>query len=260
MRILFLFFLLVNAAYFYLQQKDADAPSMSAIIKQPPMPKGVETLTLLRERGLGLKTATREAEPSPVPEPMPPPKPRPKPELKTPPEKIVAKAPEAQSVTPKKAAREPACFTLGPFTKANIASRTAKAISELGVEVGRREESKRTPKGYWVYLPPANSYQAAKRMVAELQKKGVKDLFIMGKGSRANAISLGLFKNEGAAEDRFNRVKKMGLDVKLETQYRVSQQAWLDITVPGGEATTVAKIIELSEGLQQTELGQRKCQ
>lgn len=252
-----MFFLLLNAAYFYMQQEDADVPSASAIIKQPAMPQGVEKLTLLRERGLGVKTSSRQPKPSPVPAQEP--NPDPEPIAAAPPKKTIAKAIEPKPA-PEPATREPACFTLGPFTKASAASRTAKAISELGVEVGRREVSQRTPKGYWVFLPPANSYQAAKRMVAELQKKGLKDLFIMGKGSHANAISLGLFKNEDAAEDRYQRVKKMGLNAELETQYRVSQQAWLDITVPGGETTTVARIIELSEGLKKTELGQRKCQ
>jgi hypothetical protein len=258
---LFLFFLLVNAAYFYTQFSDSDAPTSSSILAQPTLPQGVDKLTLLRERGLGgtnmrLRSASKSAQKPVVAKSA---KTRPvKPVSK--PLKTAVKKPKPQKTSVPQKPRDPACFTLGPFAKTQTANRSMTSLKALGVDVKRRQVSRRTPKGYWVYLPASKSYRAAKRKVKELQKKGLKDLFIMGKGSRKNAISLGLFKQESAANDRFQQVKKLGLKAVLETQYRLSEQAWLDITVPDGKASTVASITELADDVALAELSQRKCQ
>jgi len=256
MKILFAFFLLLNAVYFFTQLSDADKP-VSLILKQPPLPKGVDNLTLLRERGLGGKNtrlaaqAVRKSPPAKITKPK-----RPK-AVTAKPKKVAKKTkPKRQPEKP----REPACFTVGPFAKAEVASRSAAALLALGVDIKRRQVSRRTPKGYWVYLPASKSYQSAKRKVKELQKKGLKDLFIMGKGSRKNAISLGLFKRKSAADERFQRVKKLGLKAVLEIQYRLSEQAWIDMTVADGKTATVAAITEMADGVPQAELSQRKCQ
>jgi len=261
MKILFVFFLLLNAAYFYMQFDAANEPESSAILKQPPLPRGVEQLVLLRERGLGQKTTSRpESRSSKTQQSVTqkqasaaPAKPVRKPE------KIAKKPPVAQQKQRPKKTREPACFTLGPFVKTTVASRSIDALNALGVDVKRREVSRRTPKGYWVYLPASKSYQAAKRKVKALQQKGLKDLFIMGKGSRKNAISLGLFKQKNAANERFQQVKKLGLKAVLEVQHRVSKQVWLDMLVSDGKATTVAGISEIADGVKLAELTQRKC-
>ena len=53
MRVIFIFFLLVNAAYFYTQSDFFNPQTGSVILKQQDLPEGVERLSLLRERGLG---------------------------------------------------------------------------------------------------------------------------------------------------------------------------------------------------------------
>ena len=267
MKILFLFFLLLNAAYFYYQAELSEAPESSSILSQPPLAPGVERLTLLRERGLGgaaskpvvsQNTASQSEAPAPrVDADSTQTKSSTTASVSTPSVAIQSKPiPEGQAAKSKEAA----CFTLGPFTSASTASRTAQSISALGVLVERRQETQRSPKGYWVYLPASASYQAAKRKVVELQKKGLTDLFIMGKGGHKNAISLGLFKSKDVAEDRFQQIKNLGLKAVFETQYRLSQQAWLDMTVSGDQTATVATMTEIADGIEQAELTQRKCQ
>jgi hypothetical protein len=254
MRILFLFFLLLNAAVFYLKSDWFQEAPQTVILKQPPLPPGVERLTLLRERGLGLAAA---------------PVVKAKKEAPTPPQSTKTEAPRARSAAtaaPTKIAARPlkstapACFTLGPFLKASTASRAAEAISALGATVKRRQVEQRTPKGYWVYLPPFKSYAAARRQVQALQKKGLTDLFIMGKGSRQNAVSLGLFKSESTAIERYQQVKALGLEAVKETQYRVSKQAWLDIAIAGDQTATIATVTAMVDDYPNTELSQRKCQ
>lgn len=269
MKTLFLFFLLINAAYFYFQNSVEDDAVSNALLKQPELPSGVKPLVLLRERGLGaaesrkaVKTPSKKDEGTPAEQVN-------KSSQSTKLTKVVETQPKRaekkvpQIAVAKKKPRKSAevvCFTLGPFAKERSADKAVKSASALAVSVQRRQESRRTPKGYWVYLAPSKSYKAAKRKVAQLQKRGVKDLFIMGKGGRKNAISLGLFKNKDVAEKRLKQVKKLGLKVSFETQYRVSAQSWLDMSVGGDQTSTVAALSEMAERFPKANLTQRKCQ
>lgn len=259
MKTLFLFFLLINAAYFYFQTSAEDDSTTTVLLKQPKLPAGSKPLVLLRERGLrGVESgqigaaSTENASPESAVNQE---------------KQTLAKKSPGESAKPRlkkeipapQKSVEAACFTFGPFAEPRMADRAVKAASALGVKVDRRQESQRSPKGYWVYLAPSKSYQAAKRKVAELQKKGLKDLFIMGKGSQKNAISLGLFKSKEAADDRFTQVKRLGLKPTFETQYRVSEQSWLDMSVAGDQTATVAALTEMVEDFPEASLTQRKC-
>lgn len=265
MKTLFLFFLLINVAYFYFQSGAEENSTRSMLIKQPDLPSGAEPLVLLRERGLGSSESVQAR--AEVQSKNKPSKPVAKKVEATTPEsqpkqveKIAPLKTQAKSPAKLKKSAEAVCFTLGPFVKMQQADRAVKSANALAVKVVRRRESKRTPKGYWVYLSPSKSYKAAKRKVAELQKKGVKDLFIMGKGSRKNAISLGLFKNKKVAQDRLKQVNKLGLKAAFETQYRVSEQSWLDMSVAGDQTATVAALTEMADRFPKANLTQRKCQ
>ena len=264
MKIIFLLFLLINAAYFYFYSGAEDEMVTSTLLTQPKLPSGAKPLVLLRERGLrssesapvvAVQAKNKQVEPSAQSE------------LQKQVEKIAAPTPQSQKAAPtpqsqKKPSKSAAavCFTLGPFTKARLADRAITAANALSVKVVLRKASQRTPKGYWVYLAPSKTYKAAKRKVAELKKKGLTDLFIMGNGNRKNAISLGLFKNKEVAEDRLKQVKGMGLKGVFETQYQVSEQLWLDMSVAGNKTATVAALTELADGFPTANLTQRKCQ
>lgn len=256
MRVVFLFFLLVNAAYFYTQSDFFKEEKAPAILKKQTLPKGVDQLTLLRERGLGVTASETTANESTS---------ETSPNAEKPGEsddQNVESQPEVEGEKTIPDVSEPsemACFTLGPFTQASTAGRTAEAISALGVTVNRRQTTERRPRGYWVYLPAFKTYSAARKRVEELQKKGLKDMFIMGKGEHKNAVSLGLFKRKSAADERYEQVKKMGLSVEIETQYRVTKLAWLDMEVPGDQASTIAAINEMVEQMPKTSIAKRQC-
>ena len=269
MRIIFLFFLLANAGYFYTQSDWFNDQLAPVILKQQNLPEGVERLSLLRERGLGTlseKANGKAAEPTTTSkiskkaeEPTPAP---PKEAVKKPVAQKVAKVDTTSRPAkpePVKSAK-PACFTLGPFRKTSTAKHADEAISILGIAVKQRQVSQRRPRGYWIYLPAFKTYEAARKQVNALQRKGLKDLFIMGKGQHKNAVSLGLFKREGAADERFHLIKKMGLSVKKETQYRVRKLIWLDMKVPGNKTSTVASLTEVADKYSRTSLSQRKCE
>jgi cell division septation protein DedD len=262
MRVVFLFFLLLNAVYFYLHSDLFSDKKGPVILKQQKLPEGANRLTLLRERGIGGAATLPPIRQNEAPG-----------TINTDQQSSEsASEPGKQDTTTRSVVSEKipppfepikstamACFTLGPFTTVSSASRAAKAISALGVIVKRRQILQREPRGYWVYLPSFKSYNAAKRQVRVLQKKGFKDLFIMGKGENKNAVSLGLFNTRDAAEERFDQVKSLGLDVKMETQYRENKQAWLDMAIQGDRTSTVADLTAMAEKYRSASLAQHKC-
>jgi len=102
------------------------------------------------------------------------------------------------------------CLEWGGFTDAEKAGALAALEPlHLGKQMSlRRIES---TSAYWVYLPPLPSKAAADRKVTELKAQGLKDFFILSEGAQKNAISLGVFKTEGAADKFLEAVKAKGV-------------------------------------------------
>ena len=116
------------------------------------------------------------------------------------------------------------------------------------------------PRAYWVYLPPFESYAAAQDKVKDLRKNGISDLFIMGKGEKQNAISLGLFSNKATADQRQEEVTALGLQPVMETQYRTSILEWLDIEVDSKRISTIATITAIADDYITANLSQHSCE
>ncbi len=259
MRLIFVFFLLLNAAYFYWQSEWFSGQRESEILAPSLLPPGVDSLVLLRERGLGSAIAGNEPAPETVPSPI----------VATAPPRQTTVAPTPREASPasklapapkKPTPAELACFTLGPFIKSADVGKVTKQVRAVNAWLEQREVSRRTPKGYWVYLPPLKNYAAARKKVKQIQEMGLGDLFIMGKGSRKNAISLGLFTRKKAATRRFDQVKAKGLKAVMETQYRVTKQVWLDVGVPTDRTSAVGSLAEIADRYPQVNLSQRKCE
>lgn len=273
MRLLFGFFLLLNIAYFVWQMDYFTKPE-PGIIKDEVIPEGVERLVLLRERGLGSLAGdqtVRAQQPSAQAKDDAP---TAVPDTQQQPEQVASGStdddgdtkPVDKTATPI-AEPEPeppqviqlACFTLGPFGNEESVGKAAEAISALDVKTHARETELRVPKNYWVYLPQ-ESYNAARKTVKALQAKGIKDLFIMGKGENKDDISLGLFSNENTARQRMEEVTALGFKPRQETQYQITMQKWLDFEVDSKRTSTVATITAIAEDYRGTTLTQRDCE
>ena len=154
MKMIFLLFLLINAAYFYFHSAAEDETVTSTLLTQPKLPAGAKPLVLLRERGLrssesapvvAVQAENKQIEPS---------------AQKEPPKRVVKKVSPVPQVAkkPNKSA-EVACFTLGPFVKPRLADQASAAANALSVKVVLRKASQRTPKGNRVNRPPSTRYK-----------------------------------------------------------------------------------------------------
>lgn len=63
----------------------------------------------------------------------------------------------------------------------------------------------------WVIFPPLPSAQSATGKLAELSAAGVTDAFVVKDGTWRNAISLGLYANDEAAQRRVREVEARGV-------------------------------------------------
>jgi hypothetical protein len=124
------------------------------------------------------------------------------------------------------------CLEWGAFTDQEKAAALA-ALEPL--QLGRQMSQRRTESNsaYWVYVPPAGSKAAAERRVAELRARGLKEFFILNDGAQRNAISLGIFKSEDAANKFLDSIKSQGVaDAKSGARAQTIQQTVIVLRDP----------------------------
>ena len=103
---------------------------------------------------------------------------------------------------------------------ARTLARTARAA---GLQAAVTRETARKLTGYWVYLLPFPDRAAAREAVRRLAEAGVHDVQVLG-GRRANAVSLGLFRNRALAERRRARVAALGYEPVIEPLARAAER------------------------------------
>jgi hypothetical protein len=145
------------------------------------------------------------------------------------PERIRLIAPE--DLARMAASRRPgACVELGPVPAAD-AARAEEAVNGLaaGLKVVQRrvEEAGR----WWVYVPPLPTRQAALQRVADLRKQGVEDSLVVNDDPQwRNAISLGVFRSEDAANKRLDELRKRGVrGIEVAPREAASARAYVQL-------------------------------
>jgi len=106
-----------------------------------------------------------------------------------------------------------ACVQAGPFSTAEARRFEARvagldlAARQTRVEVPFQEVSSRL-----VYLPPSGGREGAQRRAAELKGRGVDNFYIMqGDSPLRGAISLGVFKSDSAAQKLVAQLQRQGV-------------------------------------------------
>ena len=125
--------------------------------------------------------------------------------------------------------RLPGCVEWGPLAPADVA-RAQEALN--GIVPGAKIEqiSRSEPSGWWVYVPPLASRQAANQRVAELRRAGVTDLFVIPDDAKLrNGISLGVFRSEEAAKSHFESLRKRGVADAVLAERVSNGRAYLQV-------------------------------
>jgi hypothetical protein len=146
-----------------------------------------------------------------------------------------------------------ACMEWGSFTLFD-APRAEKALEPLAL--GGRLGQRRTEElaGWWVFIPPQGSRQLALRKAAELKALGVEDYFVVQEeGPLRWALSLGVFRNEDAAQARLAALRNQGVrSAQVGPREMTVPKVWLQ--VKGVDAALEARLREIARTVDGSEL------
>lgn len=126
------------------------------------------------------------------------------------------------------------CFTLGPFKEMKTLRVVTREIRDYVVEASFRSKEEQEQTMFRVLVRALGSKQEAQSMIRELDKKNIRDHFIITEGPNMNAISLGYFSSKSRAYRHADRVRKLGFDAYAEPVFRSYTIYWLDYRIKAG--------------------------
>ncbi|MGP1679608.1 MAG: SPOR domain-containing protein [Burkholderiales bacterium] len=148
------------------------------------------------------------------------------------------------------------CIEWGALIGAD-AARAEQALEPLALGAKLTQHKLDEGAGFWVYMPPLASRQAATQKTGELKRLGVDDYFIMSDDPKwRNAVSLGVFKTEEAANARLAALRAKGVRTAI-VGAREAQSGKTYFQVREASPALVAKLNELKQGFPDTEV--REC-
>jgi len=164
-------------------------------------------------------------------------------------------APAAPAAPPKPpaAAAVAACMEWGSFTLFD-APRAEKALEPLalGTRLGQRRTEEQA--GWWVFMPPQGSRQLALKKAAELKARGVEDYFVVQEeGPLRWALSLGVFRNEDAAQARLAALRSQGVrTAQVGPRETTVPKVWLQVR--NVDAALEARLRDIARTVDGSEL------
>jgi hypothetical protein len=160
---------------------------------------------------------------------------------------------------PKDEAVAVACIEVGNFMLADARRFEAElAPLELGDRQSRRNVPGQEVSSYVVNIPPFANREAANRKAADLRAKGIENFYIIPDGQPMKlAISLGVFKQEAAAQTQLATLAKQGVTgARISPRYAPSKQLVFQFRDIG--TTTRARLEKIAAGFKEQQV--RQCQ
>lgn len=120
------------------------------------------------------------------------------------------------------------CTSIGPFSNQADLRRAMAVLSPLTQRLQFRETMSSQSRGWWVYLPPFASREAAIDAARGLREQGVSDYYVITAGDDQNTVSLGLFRERANAEQRHAQLLASGLKPLVGERIEHAPAYWLD--------------------------------
>lgn len=150
------------------------------------------------------------------------------------------------------------CMEWGEFS-GNVLARATAAMDKLKLGDRLRLRQIEYTSGYWAYIPPLKSNADADRKTAQLKAFGVEDYTVVQEdGKWRNAISLGMFKTEDAAQRFLDNIKAKGVR-SAKVKERTSKFMLTAFVLKNPDAGTSEKLMELQNEFAGSELRAVTC-
>jgi hypothetical protein len=160
---------------------------------------------------------------------------------------------------PRTASAAPAaCLEWGVFAGPGVA-RAENALARLELPQGQVGRIVTDAGGYWVYMPPQKTRADADRKVDELKALGVTEFFLVQEPAKwRNAISLGIFRTEEAAEGFLAKLKDRGVRTAVAARREnFLKQVAFYVREPG--EATVARLTLIQQEFPGSEIKAGPC-
>jgi hypothetical protein len=160
---------------------------------------------------------------------------------------------------PKAASAAPAaCLEWGNFAGPGLA-KAELALAELQLAPGQVERAVVDAGGYWVHIPPLRTKSEADRKVRELRDLGVTEFFVVqDAGPWRNAISLGIFRSDEAAQTFLAGLRKRGVRSAIVAR-RENFLKQVAFYVREPSEVTVARLSLIQQDFPESELKAGPC-
>ncbi|MDD2913732.1 MAG: SPOR domain-containing protein [Gallionella sp.] len=150
------------------------------------------------------------------------------------------------------------CMEWGDFSSADLVRATTVLSSmQLGDKLSQRQIEYNI--GYWVYIPPVKDKAAMVQKLAQLKALGVNEHFVVQEaGTWLNAISLGVFKTQEAAQKFHDELRAKGVR-SAQVGERASKLKATIFVLNGLDVSTGAKLAEIHKDFSGGELKKIPC-
>jgi len=152
-----------------------------------------------------------------------------------------------------------ACLEWGIFAGPHV-TRADAALVRSGLPQDRIERTVTDAGGYWVYIPPLKTKVETDRKIGELKALGILDFFLVQEGGQwRNAISLGIFRTDEAAQGFLDKLKERGVrSAVAERRENFLKQIVYQVREP--DPSMVAQLAALQQEFPGSELKATPCQ
>ena len=151
-----------------------------------------------------------------------------------------------------------ACVEWGTFSGPDVA-RADGALAALALPAESLQRRVADIDGYWVHMPAMKTKPEVDRKLGELKALGITDFYVVqDAGPWRNAVSLGLFKSEDAANAELERLRKVGVRSAVVTR-REKFLKQVSYFVREPSAATIARITDLQKDFPAAELKAVSC-
>lgn len=124
----------------------------------------------------------------------------------------------------------PHCYTLGPFAESGAAESVAQSLQGQNVQVVTSLTERHEPGGYWVYIP-SDGLRSARKQIAELKQRGIKDVGLSSQQGVRHWVSLGVYSTKVRAQRRQVALSNIGFYTRMEQRALKIPEHWIDITL-----------------------------
>jgi hypothetical protein len=156
------------------------------------------------------------------------------------------------------ARRKSGCVEWGSFADAEALS-ARRALEAAQLSAVASETKVPAIAGWWVYIPPLKDRAAIDKKIAELRSRGVLEYYAVdAPGPMSNAISLGIFSTEEAADKFLSTLQSKGVRSARvgAREHRVTQTAFV---IRAADAQVAARVAGLAAQFPDSTLKAISC-